>query len=107
MLAVEGAGAGRAAAEIVGMGNDWHSLGALVCRINIGNKFLRVGNGHGAAVYGQRNKALIISDIADPSVTAQVNCDRTVGDHNIFIKRSRRKGYRTADGCGGVNCDLQ
>ena len=43
----------------------------------------------------------------DPSVTAQVNCDRTVGDHNIFIKRSRRKGYRTADGCGGVNCDLQ
>ena len=57
--------------------------------------------------YGQRNKALIISDIADPSVTAQVNCDRTVGDHNIFIKRSRRKGYRTADGCGGVNGALQ
>ena len=50
MFAVKATRAGRAATKIVGMGNDYHSLGNLVCRINIGNKLLRVGNGHGAAV---------------------------------------------------------
>ena len=49
VVTVEAAGAG-AAAEIVGMGNDHHSLGDLVCRINIGNKFLRIGNGQGVTV---------------------------------------------------------
>ena len=204
MVTVEAAGAGRAATKIVGMGNDHHSLGNLVCRINIGNKLLRVGDGHGvtaviitalykgrslgqivskylairhlqagqqnralfqdkgaavqrnrrtqnvlfrhtahdtdiflyrhtaavylnagsgagagppleeisvfqgnaAAIYGQRNKAPPIINIATPSVTAQVNCDRTIGDHNIFIYLPR-KGYRTADRCGGVNGALQ
>ena len=205
MVAIKAAGAGRAATKIVGMGNDHHSLGNLVCRINIGNKLLRVGDGHGvtaviitalykgrslgqivskylairhlqaaqqgcalfegkgtavksdrralgvsvrhtahdtdiflyrhtsavyhnggfvgrsggslkkisvfqgniAAVYGQRNITLFtIGNISTPSVTAKVNCDRAVGDDNIFIYLPR-KGYRTADGCGGVNGALQ
>ena len=204
MVTVEAARAGRAATKIVGMGNDHHSLGNLVCRINIGNKLLRVGDGHGVTfiiitafyksrslgqivskylairhlqagqqnralfqdkgaavqrnrrtqnvpfrhtahdtdiflyrhtavvylnagsgagagppleeisvfqgngttIYGQRNNAPPIINIATPSVTAQVNCDRTVGADNIFIYLPR-KGYRTADRCGGVNGALQ
>ena len=205
MVTVEAAGAGRAATKIVGMGNDHHSLGAPVCRIHIGNKLLRVGNGHGVTfiiitafyksrslgqivskylairhlqaaqqnralfqdkgaavqcnrrrqnvpfrytapdtdiflyrhtavvylnagsgagagppleeisvfqgngttIYGQRNNAPPIINIAPPYVTAQVNCDRTAGDDNIFINFIMRKGYRTADRCGGVNGALQ
>ena len=204
MVTVEAAGAGRAATKIVGMGNDHHSLGAPVCRIHIGNKLLRVGDGHGVTaviitalykgrslgqivrkylalrhlqaaqqnralfqdkgaaaqcnrrrqnvpfrytahdtdiflyrhtavvylnagsgagagppleeisvfqgngttIYGQRNNAPPIINIASPYVTAQVNCDRTVGADNIFIYLPR-KGYRTADRCGGVNGALQ
>ena len=62
--------------------------------------------GNAAAIYGQRNNAPPIINIATPYVTAQVNCDRTVGADNIFIYLPR-KGYRTADRCGGVNGALQ
>ena len=66
---------------------------------------ISVFQGNAAAIYGQRNNAPIIN-IATPYVTAQVNCDRTVGADNIFIYLPR-KGYRTADRCGGVNGALQ
>ena len=70
-------------------------------------KKISVFQGNIAAVYGQRNITLFtIGNISTPSVTAKVNCDRTVGDDNIFIYLPR-KGYRTADRCGGVNCALQ
>ena len=67
MVAIKAAGAGRAATKIVGMGNDHHSLGNLVCRINIGNKLLRVGDGHGVtaviitALYKGRSLGQIVS----------------------------------------------
>lgn len=50
---------------------------------------LTVFQGNAAAVYGQRNKAPIFN-VAAPSITTQVNGDRTVGDDNIFIYLPRK-----------------